>query len=662
MKLKTLALFVILITFYSSAQTKYFIYFKDKGIDQNQTLSKHSVEFQNALSNLSHKSIERRKKTLDEDQLITFEDLPLKDEYVREIISRGVKIENKLKWFNSVTAYLNDEEKTMVEKFSFVEKVIPVRTLVFKNDFTQTDQQLNKPTEEQDLSYGNSFTQLDLSGIPQVHSKGITGEGVIIGLLDTGFNWHEHEALINTDVLAEYDFIFKDSITANESEDNLSQHGHGTYVLSIVGGFKDGALIGASFGSEFVLAKTEDIRSETHVEEDNYAAALEWMDSIGVDVVSSSLGYSEFDATDFSYSYSDMNGNTTIVSQAVNLAFERGIVTITSAGNEGSSPWFYITSPADAFDVISVGAVTSNNNVDTYSSRGPTFDGRIKPEVVAMGTSVWGVIASQFSGYASNSGTSAAAPIVAGVAGLILSAYPHLSNIQVRNILMETSDNAASPDNERGYGLVSAVNAISFPNLQRITNSFILNKIFFNNTSIVPGSVKVNFIGKVGQSNSLPMGFDNLYKYNVEVPAYFDNELVQFYFSFTDSLGNTIREPSNTNYKFSYGDLEIALNLSLPAFAGDYIISDLYPNPYIPSDHNTVRFNYKSAGNEKLKLMIIDAAGQKVKSFETVTAEGENFMEWNGYSDNGYLCASGVYYFLVELNGRQFGRKLILLK
>ncbi|MBK6912966.1 MAG: S8 family serine peptidase [Ignavibacteriales bacterium] len=386
------------------------------------------------------------------------------------------------------------------------------------------------------------------------------------------------------------------------------------------------------------------------------------MDSIGVDVVSSSLGYSEFDATDFSYSYSDMNGHTTIVSQAVNLAFERGIVTITSAGNEGSSPWFYITSPADAFDVISVGAVTSNNNVDTYSSRGPTFDGRIKPEVVAMGTSVWGVIASQLSGYASNSGTSAAAPIVAGVAGLILSTYPHLSNIQVRSILMETSDNAASPDNERGYGLVSAVNAISYPNLQRITNSFILNKIFFNNTSIVPGSVKVNFIGKEGQSNSLPMGFDNLYKYNVEVPAYFDNELVQFYFSFTDSLGNTIREPSNTNYKFSYGDLEIALNLSLPAFAGDYIISDLYPNPYIPSDHNTVRFNYKSAGNEKLKLMIIDAAGQKVKSFETVTAEGENFMEWNGYSDNGYLCASGVYYFLVELNGQQFGRKLILLK
>lgn len=279
-----------------------------------------------------------------------------------------------------------------------------------------------------------------------------------------------------------------------------------------------------------------------------------------------------------------------------------------------------------------------------------------------MGTSVWGVIASQFSGYQFNSGTSAAAPIVAGVAGLLLSTYPHLTNYQVRSILMETSDNAESPDNERGYGLVSAINAISYPNLQRITNSFILNKIFFNNTSIVPGSVKVNFIGKDGQNNSLSMSFDNLYKYNVEVPAYFDNELVQFYFSFNDSSGNTIREPLNTNYKFSYGDLEIALNLSLPAFVGDYIISELYPNPYIPSDHNTVRFNYKSAGNEKLKLMIIDATGQRVKSFEFTTSDGENFIEWDGYSDNGYLCASGVYYFLVELNGQQFGRKLILLK
>lgn len=662
MKLKTLVFFVILVSSYLPAQTKYFIYFKDKGVDKNQTLSKQSVEFQNALSNLSPKSIDRRKKTLDEDHLISFEDLPLKEEYVNGIISKGIKIENRLKWFNAVTAYLNEVQKNIVENLSFVEKIIPVKSLVYKNDVIPAEQQLNKPAEGQDLSYGNSFTQLDLSGIPQVHSKGITGEGVIIGLLDTGFNWHEHEALINTDVLAEYDFIFKDSITANESEDNLSQHGHGTYVLSIVGGFKDGSLIGASFGSDFVLAKTEDVRSETHVEEDNYAAALEWMDSIGVDVVSSSLGYSEFDATDFSYSYSDMNGNTTIVSQAVNLAFERGIVTITSAGNEGSSPWFYITSPADAFNVISVGAVTSNNNVDTYSSRGPTFDGRIKPEVVAMGTSVWGVIASQFSGYQFNSGTSAAAPIVAGIAGLLLSTYPHLTNYQVRSILMETSDNAESPDNERGYGLVSAVNAISYPNLQRITNSFILNKIFFNNTSIVTGSVKVNFIGKDGQSNSLPMGFDNFYRFNVEVPAYFDNELVQFYFSFNDSAGSTIREPSNTNYKFSYGELDIALNLSLPVFAGDYIISELYPNPFIPADHNSVRVNYKSAGNEKLKLMIIDATGQKVKSFETTTIEGENFIEWNGYSDNGYLCASGVYYFLIELNGQQFGRKLILLK
>ena len=662
MKIKTLVLFVFLIPLCLPAQTKYFIYFKDKGIDRNQTLNKQSDEYQNALTHISQKSIERRKKTLDEDHLLSFEDLPLNEEYVQIIISKAIKIENKLKWFNAVTAYLNETQKNIVENLYFVEKIVPVKSLIYKNEVINTQQQLNKPADGQELSYGNSYTQLNLSGIPQVHSKGITGEGVIIGLLDTGFNWHEHEALINTDVLAEYDFIFKDSITANEAEDNTSQHSHGTYVLSIVGGFKDGSLIGASFGSDFVLAKTEDIRSETHVEEDNYAAALEWMDSIGVDIVSSSLGYSEFDAADFSYSYSDMNGNTTIVSQAVNLAFERGIVTITSAGNEGTSPWFYITSPADAFNVLSVGAVTSNNNVDTYSSRGPSFDGRIKPEVVAMGTSVWGVIASQFSGYQFNSGTSAAAPIVAGVAGLLLSTYQHLTNYQVRSILMETSDNAESPDNERGYGLVSAINAISYPNLQRITNSFILNKIFFNNTSIVPGSVKVNFIGKDGQNNSLSMSFDNLYKYNVEVPAYFDNELVQFYFSFNDSSGNTIREPLNTNYKFSYGDLEIALNLSLPAFVGDYIISELYPNPYIPSDHNTVRFNYKSAGNEKLKLMIIDATGQRVKSFEFTTSDGENFIEWDGYSDNGYLCASGVYYFLVELNGQQFGRKLILLK
>ena len=170
-----------------------------------------------------------------------------------------------------------------------------MRKFVFKSPELESPSQLFKqPDNIFDFDYGPSFGQLQLSDIPAVHSKGITGEGVLLGLLDTGFNWKNHESLQDATVVAEYDFIFKDKSTANDSLDNPEQHNHGTLVFSIVGGFREGSLIGSAFGSDFILAKTEDIRSEKHIEEDNYAAALEWMESYGVDITSSSLGYSTF--------------------------------------------------------------------------------------------------------------------------------------------------------------------------------------------------------------------------------------------------------------------------------------------------------------------------------------------------------------------------------
>ncbi len=257
------------------------------------------------------------------------------------------------------------------------------------------------------------------------------------------------------------------------------QADHGTYVFSIIGGYKDSVLIGASYGSSFILAKTEDIRSETHVEEDNYAAALEWMENLGVDVTSSSLGYNTF-TSGTSYTYADMNGKTTIVTRAAELAFQRGVVTITAAGNEGNTKWRYIIAPADGFNTMAVGAVNSDNIVAAFSSRGPTYDGRIKPDVVAMGVNVYGASTNGPDLYTYGSGTSSATPIAGGIAGLLLSAFPHLSNVQVRDIFHETSDNSEDPDNDRGYGLLSAAKAISFPNLQNLNGNYILHKAFID--------------------------------------------------------------------------------------------------------------------------------------------------------------------------------------
>jgi len=653
----------IVFTSISFSQSKYFIFFKDKGVEPSSRLEKSSPVYNSALSLLSTKSIERRIKNLGEDNIITFEDLPLKEDYVFQLEQIGIKIENKLRWFNAVTAYLTEDEKIKVARLTFVEKIDPVKKFVFKFLELESSSQLFKqPDNLFDFDYGPSFGQLQLSDVPAVHSKGITGEGVLLGLLDTGFNWKNHESLEDATVVAEYDFIFKDNSTQNDSLDNPNQHGHGTLVFSIVGGFKEGSLIGSAFGSDFILAKTEDIRSEKHIEEDNYAAALEWMESYGVDITSNSLGYSTFDPPEFSYTYSDMDGKTTIVTKAAELAFRRGVVTITSAGNEGIYPWRYITAPADGINTLGIGAVDNSNQLASFSSRGPSFDGRIKPDVVAQGVGVYCANAEDFSAYFTKNGTSVAAPIASGIAALLLSAYPHLKNTQVRSILIETADSSFSPNNERGYGLLSALKAIEFPNLEASDGTFILNKMYLTNENIFPQTVFVHYSTNGVDYTEKQMEFDDSLKYTFKLPYFFNDELVEFYFTYEDNSGASFRDPVSNNYKFYYGSLDISLNTDLNKSYTDYLVSEPFPNPFYPLQNTFTSISLKSSGNENLTIRIIDPLGQQVGFYNTVTVDGENRFDWYGKNENGVPMASGVYYFLINLDDKQYSRNLVLLR
>jgi hypothetical protein len=653
----------IVFTSISFPQSKYFIFFKDKGVESSARLEKSSPIYNSALSLLSTKSIERRIKNLGEDNIINFEDLPLKEDYVFQLEQIGIKIENKLRWFNAVSAYLTEDEKIKVARLTFVEKIDPIRKFVFKSPELESSSQLFKqPDNLFDFDYGPSFGQLQLSDVPAVHSKGITGEGVLLGLLDTGFNWKNHESLEDATVVAEYDFIFKDNSTQNDSLDNPNQHGHGTLVFSIVGGFKEGSLIGSAFGSDFILAKTEDIRSEKHIEEDNYAAALEWMESYGVDITSNSLGYSTFDSPEFSYTYSDMDGKTTIVTKAAELSFRRGVVTISSAGNEGNTSWRYITAPADGINTLGIGAVDNSNQLASFSSRGPSFDGRIKPDVVTQGVGVYCATAGNFSGYGTASGTSVSAPIASGVAALLLSAYPHLKNTQVRNIFIETSDNSSSPNNDRGYGLLSAVKAIEFPNLEESDGTFVLNKMYLTNENIFPQTVFVHYSTNGVDYTEMQMEFDDSLKYTFKLPYFFNDERVDFYFTYEDNTGASFRDPVSNNYKFYYGSLDISLNTDLNKTYTDYLVSEPYPNPFYPSQSTFTSISLKSSGNENLTIRIIDPLGQQVGFYNTVTVDGENRFDWYGKNENGVPLASGVYYLLIDLNSKQYSRNLILLR
>ncbi|MGB5894562.1 MAG: S8 family serine peptidase [Ignavibacteriaceae bacterium] len=659
----SLFFFVAVILSTSFAQTKRLIYFTDKGITANESLDKSSDLYQSALSELTEKCINRRIKTLGEENIISFEDIPIKPYYISSLESLGIKIENNLKWFNAVSAYLTEQQFEEILLLNFIDRIEKVRILKFNNKLPEVTDPLSKQFHlDFPINYGESFDQLQLSDIPIVHSKGITGESVRIGMLDTGFDWKNHESLQNATILAEYDFVNKDPITSDEENDQPGQHNHGTLTFSVVGGFKDSSLIGSAFGSAFVLAKTEDIRSETHVEEDNYAAALQWMENFGVDITSSSLGYSQFDASTFSYTYEDMDGKTTIVTRAAETAFRKGVLTVSSAGNEAQTPWFYIIAPSDGFNTIGVGAVNSSNEVAGFSSRGPTFDGRVKPDVVTRGVSVYGARASTFSDYLRANGTSLSAPIASGIASLLLSAYPHLKNTQLRNILFETAGNTTTPNNERGYGLLSALRAVEFPNLKSTQGTFTINKMFIEKENVLGNQVSINLLTNGQIFEPQEMEFDGEKTYTFKLPYFFNGDVIQFYFTYSDSSNNSFREPVQNNYEIIYGQLEVSLNIPLERRFTDFIVSDIYPNPFLPFTHNFTRVSLNSRGNEKLRITILDATGQQVKLLETETIDGENHFDWDGVSDRGLPCASGVYYYLIRKGENDYGRKMILLR
>ncbi len=658
-------LFLLLSASGIQSQTKYLIFFADKGFEIHNGLLK-TVELKKiAEKHLSRKAIERRIKTLGEDNLFAYDDLPLSEKYINAVRGKGIKIINKLKWFNAVSAYLTEKQYREIKNLPFVKEIKPVRKFKIRKGVKENIKSEKIPeflkikTEEFIYDYGPSFEQYELSQIPQVHKLGINGNGVTIGILDNGFRWKVHPSTMNANVIAEYDFIFQDSVTANEPGDVSSQDAHGTRVFSIVGGFDEGKIVGPAFGASFLLAKTEDNRSETHVEEDNYAAALEWMDSIGVDITTSSLGYSEFDDSVASYTYADMDGKTTIVTKAAEKAFAKGILTITSAGNEGNKKWRYITAPADGINTLAIGAVDANGNIASFSSRGPSFDGRIKPDLVARGVFVYSASVTSNS-YNSASGTSMSAPIAAGVAGLLLSAYPELNNRQLRHILLETADSSHNPDNNRGYGLISAAKAISFPNIVKINGQYVLRKAFVDSFKIKPESVTFVYRPKDSDMIIPVQMIKNGFYYQTANVNSFNGEM-NFWFEFEDSSGVKHTDPVTGNYFWKSGYENVYKNLTFvnePAIPVDFKLFQNYPNPF--NSFTVIRYAIPSVEGEgiNVKLTVYDILGREIK---TLVNKDQAPGEYEILFDAANL-SSGVYFYRFQTAGFTVTKKMLLLK
>jgi serine protease AprX len=493
-----LLVFTLIVGAASYSQTppseRLWITFRDRGSVAGRDLS--SID--PSTLGMSDRALWRRSKVLPPGKLIDELDLPVNPSYVNAVQVTGAHIRSVSRWFNAVSATLTPSQQASVASLPFVASIRPVA--VFRQNYPESQPRLVQPLLKRrsvsGLDYGPSFAQLNAIGVVTVHNRAITGAGVIVGVIDNGFNYHQtHPALKNIRVIAEYDFVQSDSNTSRAPGEYLTQGNHGASVLSEIGGFDDGKLIGVAYGASFILAKTEIDGVEIQIEEDLYVEGLEWMERLGADVVSSSVGYIDW------YSYADLDGQTATTTKAARIAARKGVLLVTAMGNAGNyrDPQARTTgtliAPADADSIVAVGAVTIDGALASFSSTGPTADGRIKPEVVTPGVN--DVAVSGDTGYTSYfGGTSAATPLAAGVAALILSANPNLTPMEVRARMINTaqqisdgsSRTASYPNDFYGWGMVDAARAVGTGGGGQVPEQFVLHANYpnpFNGTTTI---------------------------------------------------------------------------------------------------------------------------------------------------------------------------------
>lgn len=430
------------------------VYLRDKG-DASQKLG-------DALALLSARARERRERRGTGD-LVRYEDVPARSDYVGAVRERVLTVRHVSRWFNAVSVEATARQIEELARLPFVESLDAVRRYrkgaVEPMVHMGRSRSLRSAASAPKLDYGSSFGQLEQIQVPAMHALGLDGDGVVIAIFDTGFKKLDHEAFSRLDILARWDFVNGDSAVGNNKDQG--DGGHGAFALSVVGGYAEGELIGPAYRATYLLAKTENTESETPIEEDHWVAAVEWAETWGADVITSSLGYLSFDAPFEGYSFEDMDGETAVTTRAAQMAAERGVVVVTSAGNGGFDPDHNtLGAPADGELVLSIGAVDAFGARAEFSSVGRTADGRIKPDVMAQGVLVKGINTVTRDQYAFGDGTSFSCPLAAGVVALLLQAHPEWSVMRVRRALRSTADNADAPTRLMGWGILDGLAAL----------------------------------------------------------------------------------------------------------------------------------------------------------------------------------------------------------
>ncbi len=408
----------------------------------------------NPLTMLTQRSLDRR--TLQNIPLDN-KDVPVHQPFVDQVETAvGITVYAKSKWLNAIHvrgSVIDIQALTalpFVSSIDFANKLLNGIPRLSGNRAPNVIKKVNKNLEtEVVFNYGNSANQIQMLGGHLLHEQNFTGSGKIIAVMDNGFlgvnNVEPFARLRNSNkILGGYNYVGRN--------ENVYQGGsHGTLVLSTMGGYQEGQLVGTAPDASYYLFITEDNVKEWPLEESLWVEAAEEADRLGVDIINTSLGYTTFDNAAYNHTYEDMNGQTTFISRGLNEAFSRGIICVNSAGNSGNSAWYYISAPADATHAFAVGAVNASGVITGFSSRGPSFDGRIKPEVCAQGGA--SVVSNQFGAISTASGTSFSGPITAGMVASLWQALPNKTNAEMIQIIKESASSYANPNNDYGYGI-----------------------------------------------------------------------------------------------------------------------------------------------------------------------------------------------------------------
>lgn len=484
----------------------YVVHLTDKGVNTDASI--------NPSLYLTDKAVERRiKHNISFDQ----SDIPVNEEYVKSISGSGARILTRSRWFNTLVIEATPEMLTSVSSFPFVSQV-----MLLENTRQLSSHKAVKPYFETETvnpwikgftkkatsdtyDYGAAYNQINQMHGQYLHNNGYSGQGMTIVVLDAGFN--------SADIMPCFDSLrannqIKGTRDMAQPGNNVYgnwMHTHGTSVLSCMGANVSGQMIGTAPKADYWLVRTEVGETESIIEEYYWVAGAEFADSVGADLINSSLGYTTFDDTLTNHTYADMDGNTTVATIGADKAAEKGILVVNSAGNSGGGGWWYIGAPADGDSVFTIGAVDFAGNRAGFSSVGPTYDGRIKPTVDAQG--VGSAIYYPGVGLANGSGTSFSSPITCGITACLWQSLPAYNNMQIIELMKATASQASDPDSLLGWGIPNVEKALTTlsVNTQSLKNTLycypnpIIDKITISFPDAIHGDYKIEIVNLQGQ-------------------------------------------------------------------------------------------------------------------------------------------------------------------